>query len=88
MTDKIEEIRVRHRYAYELPNDLATLLVEVDRLTSERDEARAEVRRLLADARAISAIAHSGGSAALSEHEALIEIRRRTLSLWSRKAKP
>lgn len=33
--DKIEEIRVRHRYAYELPDDLATLLDEVDRLRAD-----------------------------------------------------
>ena len=51
---------------------------------------RAEVERLRGDAQAISAIAHTGGTAKLSEHEALVEIRRRTLKAWggrtSRKA--
>jgi hypothetical protein len=49
-------------------------------------EAAAEVERLRGDARAITAIAHTGGTYGLSEREALVEIRRRTLKAWDRKA--
>lgn len=61
------------------------LLAKVVRLTRERDEARAEVERQRADARAIATIAHTGGTAGLSEREALVEIRRRTLKAWDSK---
>lgn len=54
MSDRIKEIRARHQAAtwrlYELKSqihdDREMLLAEVDRLTRERDEARADVKRL------------------------------------------
>jgi len=56
MSDTIEDIRARHattilradgsHAAFHAHYDRATLLAEVDRLTRERDEARAEVGRL------------------------------------------
>lgn len=56
MSDKIEEIRAQHKASdnnfieYESTWDIhahrATLLAEVERLTRERDEARAEAERL------------------------------------------
>jgi len=57
----------------------------LDTAITERDEARAEVERMRGDAQAIAAIAHTGGTVGLSEHEALIEIRRRTLRAWDGK---
>ena len=59
--DKIAEIRARHnavlrekvheRYYSDAHNDRAALLAEVERLTRQRDEARAEAGRLHDDAR-------------------------------------
>jgi uncharacterized coiled-coil DUF342 family protein len=50
MSDKIAEIRARHQRGMkgltQTHHDRATLLAEVERLTRERDEARAEVENL------------------------------------------
>ena len=48
MTDRIAEIRARHEEGIRagVDADRAYLLAEVDRLTRERDEARAEVGRM------------------------------------------
>lgn len=60
MSDKISEIRERHsrddRWRNTLPqmhDDRAILLAEVDRLTHERNEARAEIGQLRAENEAL-----------------------------------
>ena len=66
MSDKIAEIRARHtsetwrRYEIkaQMHDDRGYLLAEVERLTRERDEARAEVARLRAYVTRILLIAH------------------------------
>jgi hypothetical protein len=92
---EIAEIRARHAatevYQQSLTDrvqthkDRAWLLTEIEQLTRDRAALWAEIERLRGDAQAIAAIAHTGGTAGLSEHEALVEIRRRTLEAWDRK---
>ena len=55
MSDKIAEIRARHEEGIRAGADAdrAYLLAEVDRLTRERDEARAEIGQLRAENEAL-----------------------------------
>ena len=86
------EVENLYDQIHRLVDDRAKAQSQADRLREQnyelhltRDEARAEIERMRGDAQAIAAIAHTGGTAGLSEHEALVEIRRRTLKAWDRK---